>query len=73
MFGNFMKAVRYYKPGELLRIEDVKKAIGYLVIPATVHTDSITAYESSLKLLQMFGDKILPSHEKELMDLERIP
>ena len=53
--------------------EDVKRTIGYPVIPATVHTDSITAYESSLKLLQMFGDKILPSHEKELMDLERIP
>jgi glyoxylase-like metal-dependent hydrolase (beta-lactamase superfamily II) len=53
--------------------EEIQKAIGYPIIPATVHTDSIQAYESSLKLLQMFGDKILPSHEQELMKVERIP
>ena len=53
--------------------EEIKKAIGYPIIPATVHTDSIQAYESSLKLLQMFGDKVLPSHEQKLMKVERIP
>jgi len=53
--------------------EEIKKAIGYPIIPATVHTDSIQAYESSLKLLQMFGDRIVPSHEQALMKVERIP
>lgn len=52
--------------------EEIKKAIGYPIIPATVHSDSTQAYESSLKLLNMFGDKILPSHEQELMKAEEI-
>lgn len=53
--------------------KEIKEAIGYPIIPATVHTDSIKAYESSLKLVQMFGDKVLPSHEQSLMNVERIP
>ncbi len=51
----------------------IQDAIGYPIIPATVHTDSIKAYESSLKLVQMFGDKVLPSHEETLMNVKRIP
>jgi N-acyl homoserine lactone hydrolase len=53
--------------------EEIKKAIGYPIIPASVHTDSIKAYESSMKLLNMFGNKILPSHEQELMKIKEIP
>lgn len=53
--------------------EEVQKAIGYPIIPASVHTDSIQTYESSLKLYNMFGNKILPSHEQELMKVEEIP
>ncbi|MEW6262565.1 MAG: N-acyl homoserine lactonase family protein [Thermodesulfobacteriota bacterium] len=53
--------------------EEIKKALGYPVIPATVHTDALAAYQSTLKLLQMFGDKVLPSHEQELMKVKKIP
>ncbi|OJX07496.1 MAG: hypothetical protein BGO72_08580 [Burkholderiales bacterium 70-64] len=53
--------------------EELKKAIGYPIIPAAVHTDTIKAYESSLKLVQMFGDKVLPSHEQELMKVSHLP
>jgi len=53
--------------------EELKKAIGYPIIPAAVHTNTIEAYESSLKLLQMFGDKILPSHEQALMKVSHVP
>jgi glyoxylase-like metal-dependent hydrolase (beta-lactamase superfamily II) len=53
--------------------EELKKSIGYPVIPAAVHTDTLEAYESSLKLVQMFGDKVLPSHEQALMKISRLP
>ncbi len=53
--------------------EDLKKAIGYPIIPAAVHTNAIEAYDSSLKLLQMFGDKILPCHEQALMKMTHFP
>ncbi len=53
--------------------EAIKKAIGYPVIPATVHIDSTVAYESNLRLLNRFGDKILPSHEQALMKVDKIP
>lgn len=53
--------------------EEVKKAIGYPVIPAAVHTDATVAYESALKLLQMFGERVLPAHEQALMKIHKIP
>jgi glyoxylase-like metal-dependent hydrolase (beta-lactamase superfamily II) len=53
--------------------EEIKNAIGYPIIPAAVHTDSLAAYETGMKLLNMFGDKILCSHEQKLMDVKQIP
>jgi N-acyl homoserine lactone hydrolase len=53
--------------------EEIKNAIGYPIIPASVHTNSIQAYDSSLKLLNMFGNKVLPSHEQDLMKVREIP
>lgn len=53
--------------------EELQKAIGYPIIPAAVHTDSVKAFESSLKLVKMFGDKVLPSHEQELMKISHLP
>ena len=53
--------------------ESVKKATGHPIIPVAVHSDSFAAYESGLKLLHMFGDKILPSHEQSFMKLKQIP
>lgn len=44
--------------------EEIKKAIGYPVIPAAVHIDSTVAYESTIKLVQRFGDEVLPPHEQ---------
>lgn len=53
--------------------EDLQKRIGYPIIPAAVHLDSVAAYESSLKLLNMFGDKVLPVHEQSFMNIKSWP
>lgn len=57
----------FYPPAEL------QKAIGYPIIPAAVHTDSVEAYNSSFRLLKEFGDKILPSHEQALINVTQVP
>ena len=53
--------------------EEIKKAVGYEILPAAVHTDVTVAYDTGLRLLNMFGDNILPAHEQKLMEVERIP
>ncbi len=53
--------------------ESLQKAIGYPIIPAAVHTDAVAAYDSSLKLVQMFGKNVLPSHEQALMKVSHLP
>ncbi len=53
--------------------KETQESIGYPIIPATVHTDSVKAYESSMKLLNMFGNKVLPSHEQDLIKVKDIP
>jgi len=47
--------------------EEVRNAIGYPMIPATL------AYESTLKLLQWFWDPVLPVYDQALIKVDKIP
>jgi N-acyl homoserine lactone hydrolase len=53
--------------------EEIKRKTGFSVIAPGVHTDSLVAYENTLKLVQVFGDRVLPCHEAELMKINSIP
>jgi len=56
--------------------EEFKKAMTrypYPVIPSGIHINSTMAYDSTLKLVQMFGERVLPLHEQALMKVDRIP
>jgi len=53
--------------------EKVKKATEFPVIACGVHTDSTLSYDNALKLVQMFGNRVLACHEPELMKINTIP
>lgn len=53
--------------------KEIQQATGLPVIGCGVHIDSTVSYDNTLKLVQMFGDRILPCHEPALMKINAIP